>query len=179
MAFASRPPGPKGETAGGRCRPLVLNCAGEHVFEYSIIPHAGSWRETGILELAHQFSVPPLVSALARAASEITVPAHSCMWTGRDRAERSQEGGKGRQLHPEALECFRRTRCWPPSTSRCRSPRFTKTDLAERRRKAVPEDRNGTFAVEFPPWKNRNAGRGSLRNRRKGRVAPPDGPDNL
>ncbi|HUJ75204.1 MAG TPA: glycoside hydrolase family 38 C-terminal domain-containing protein, partial [bacterium] len=36
-------------------------CPGTHVFEYSIIPHAGPWNEAGVLALAHQFAVPALV----------------------------------------------------------------------------------------------------------------------
>ena len=65
-------------------------CAGEHVFEYSIIPHAGSWTDAGIVEMAHQFAVPALVldmsadggakaagrtNAAARAATGRTAPA--------------------------------------------------------------------------------------------------------
>jgi len=33
-------------------------CLGSHVFEYSIIPHSGSWKEGGVDLEAHNFNVP-------------------------------------------------------------------------------------------------------------------------
>jgi len=60
-------------------------CPGTHVFEYSIIPHAGPWSEAGVLALAHQFAVPALVDAAVR----FGVPAASVLRT--DLAERGGE----------------------------------------------------------------------------------------
>jgi alpha-mannosidase len=53
-----------------------------------------------------------------------------------------------------------------------------RTDLAERRQDRVP-GRNGVFVVEFPPWKIVTLEVALSGNRRKGRVAPPDGPGNV
>jgi hypothetical protein len=39
--------------------------------------------------------------------------------------------------------------------------------------------RNGVFVVEFPPWKIVTLNVDFSGNRRKGRVAPPDGPGKL
>jgi mannosylglycerate hydrolase len=153
-------------------------CAGNQVFEYSIIPHAGSWKDAGIVELAHQFAVPALVFGVAAAGlgkgvsrSLVRVDSKEIVLSALKKAEE----GDGVIL-----------RLWNASGETVRAAldfavpvaSVHHTDLAERRQKAVP-GRNGVFAVEFPPWKIVTLEVDLSGNRRKGRVAPPDGTDNL
>ena len=79
-------------------------CPGTHVFEYSIIPHAGSWSDSGVLALAHQFAVPGSGIRARRGRPPRDGALIGERGSQRNRAERPQEGGKGRRLHPEALE---------------------------------------------------------------------------
>ena len=153
-------------------------CAGEHLFEYSIIPHAGSWKDAGILELAHQFAVPPLVLSLGTGGR------------GNDgarvfvRADRKEIVLSALKKAEKGDGCI--LRLWNASGETVRtSLSFAKpiasmhrTDLAERRQNMVP-GRNGVFVVEFPPWKIVTLEVALSGNRRKGRVAPPDGPGSV
>jgi alpha-mannosidase len=153
-------------------------CVGEHLFEYSIIPHAGSWKDAGVVEVAHQFSVPPLVLALGTGLRG-KVSARSVVCVDRKEivlsAMKKAEEGDGVIL-----------RLWNASGDTVRASlsfavpvaSVHETDLAERRQRAVP-GQNGVFAVEFSPWKIVTLDVDLPGNRRKGRVAPPDGPDNL
>jgi len=152
-------------------------CPGEHLFEYSIIPHAGSWKEAGIVELAHQFAVPPLVLGLGKGGR------------GKDGA-RSFVRSDRKEIVLSALKKAEKSdacilRLWNASGAPVRSSlsfekpiaSMHRTDLAERRQEKVP-GRNGVFLVEFPPWKIVTLEVALTGNRRKGRVAPPDGPEN-
>ncbi len=153
-------------------------CPGTHVFEYSIIPHTGSWKEAGVLDLAHQFAVPPLVFSLGQGIRPAG-DAHSLVQVDRGEialsALKKAEKGNGCIL-----------RLWNASGDTvAASLRFAvpvksmhRTDLAERRQERI-EGRNGVFAVEFPPWKIVTLDVDFSGNRHKGRVAPPDGPGKL
>lgn len=153
-------------------------CLGTHVFEYCILPHAGSWQEAGVMALAHQFAVPPLVFSLGEGGRS---PGESRSLVQVDRREivlsalKKAENGDGCIL-----------RLWNASGQTvAASVRFARpvrsmhrTDLAERRGETV-SGRNGAFAVEFPPWKIVTLEVDFPGNRRKGRVAQPDGPGKL
>jgi alpha-mannosidase len=153
-------------------------CPGEHIFDYSIIPHAGSWKDAGVQELAHQFAVPPLVLDLG-AGGRGNAGAHSFV-----RADRKEIVLSALKKAEKSDGCI--LRLWNASGATVRtSLSFEKpiasmhrTDLAERRQEDVP-GRNGVFVVEFPPWKIITLEAAFSGNRRKGRVAPPDGPGHI
>jgi mannosylglycerate hydrolase len=153
-------------------------CPGEHVFEYSILPHAGSWKDAGIVSLSHQFAVPPLVLDLGKggrmksgARSFVRVDRKEIVLSALKKAEK----GDGCIL-----------RLWNASgetvaasldfTARVAS--VHRTDLAERRLGEVP-GHGGRFSVEFLPWKIMTLEVAFSGNRRTGRVAPPDGPGEI
>jgi mannosylglycerate hydrolase len=153
-------------------------CAGEHLFEYSIIPHAGSWKDAGVRELAHQFAVPPLVLSLG-AGGRGKEASHSFVRVDRREivlsALKKAETGDGCIL-----------RLWNCSGETVRASlsfgmlveSMHMTDLAERRHEMVP-GRKGVFVLEFPPWKIVTLEVALSGNRREGRVASPDGPGNV
>ncbi|HET6452728.1 MAG TPA: glycosyl hydrolase-related protein [Spirochaetia bacterium] len=133
-------------------------CPGTHVFEYSIIPHAGPWDEAGVLALSHQFSVPALVFPAARPAS----PAGSdggqpLVQVDRDEislsALKAAEDGNGwivRLWNASGRTVDAVVRLGAPAAS------VRRTDLAERdagTAAGAVEGNNGAFTVRFPPWK--------------------------
>jgi mannosylglycerate hydrolase len=152
-------------------------CAGEHVFEYSILPHVGSWEAAGVLELAHEFAVPPFVLDLGaggRAGSGdrsfVRVDREEIALSALKKAERGDS-------------CV--LRLWNASghavtaslSFEAQVASVYKADLAERRQDAVP-GQHGVFPVEFQPWKIVTLIVDLSGNHRKGRVASPDGPGN-
>ncbi len=150
-------------------------CRGTHVFEYSIIPHAGSWKEAGVPGLANQFAVPPLVFSLgdgSRAAGEARFLVQ---------VDRREIGLSALKKAENGDGCI--LRLWNASGETvAASVRFSaparsvrRTDLAERRRESLQES-SGAFVVEFPPWKIVTLEVDFFGNRHKGRVAPQDGP---
>jgi mannosylglycerate hydrolase len=125
-------------------------CPGTHAFEYSIIPHAGSWREAGVITLARQFAVPALVFL-----SDVRGAPGRSSFVSVDKPEivlsalKRDESGVSYIL-----------RCWNASGDRVRACfTFSRplqsaflTDLAERKGAEIrPVD--AAFAVDFGPWK--------------------------
>ena len=150
-------------------------CPGTHVFEYSIIPHAGSWQEAGVMDLAHQFAVPPLVFGLGEggrpagdARSLVQVDRGEIVLSALKKAENG-DGCIVRLWNASGETVVASVRFAQPVQS------MHRTDLAERRQETVA-GRNGVYAVEFPPWRIVTLEVDLAGNRRKGRVASPDGP---
>jgi mannosylglycerate hydrolase len=152
-------------------------CRGEHVFEYSVLPHHGSWQEAGIVSLAHQVAAPPLVLDLGPGecgggadGSFVTVDRPEVVLSALKRAE----AGDGCTL-----------RLWNASSSVVSAAltftlpvaSVTTTDLAERRGEPVAFGR--TVPVTLGPWKIVTLHVGFTGNRHKGRVASPGGPASL
>ena len=150
-------------------------CAGAHVFEYSLIPHSGSWQDAGVMELAHQFAFPPLLLDLGTGRSAkggdrgfVSVDRREIVLSALKKAEK----GDGCIL-----------RLWNASEKTVAASlafavpviAVRRTDLAERRIDTAA-GRNGVFTVEFPPWKIVTLEVDLSGNHRKGRVASPDGP---
>jgi alpha-mannosidase len=149
-------------------------CAGVHVFEYSLIPHSGSWQEAGVMDLAHQFAFPSLVLDLGAGRrrtggdlSFVSVNRREIVLSALKRAENGNS-------------CI--MRLWNASEKTVAASfafnvpvtSIHRTDLAERRQDIL-SGRNGAFAVEFPPWKIVTLEVDLSGNHRKGRVASPDG----
>ena len=157
-------------------------CAGEHVFEYSIIPHAGSWKDAGILQNAHQFAVPPLVLDMGAGSRGKTGGRGKAGARSVVHVDRSEIVLSALKKAEEGDGCI--LRLWNASGDVVRAAldfsvpvaSVHTTDLAERSQEAVSE-RDGVFVVEFPPWKIVTLEVALSGNRREGRVAPPDGPD--
>jgi mannosylglycerate hydrolase len=153
-------------------------CAGDQVFEYSIIPHAGSWKDAGIVELAHQFAVPALVFGAAAGRlgknagrSLVRVDRKEIVLSALKKAENG--GGVILRLWNASGETVRAVLDFGVPVSSVHH-----ADLAENRQSVVP-GQNGAFAVAFPPWRIVTLDVDLSGNRRKGRVAPPDGTDKL
>ena len=127
-------------------------CPGKHVFEYSIVPHAGSWKEAGVPVLAHQFAVPALAFSLGGAGRE-ALPARSLVSV--DRPEISLSALKMTEEGSGLI-----VRLWNESDEAVTaSVSFTlpvaavhQTDLAERRGEEL-QGHDGVYTVEFPAWK--------------------------
>jgi mannosylglycerate hydrolase len=140
-------------------------CLGTHVFEYSIIPHAGSWSEAGVLSLAHQFAVPALVLPLgdgrgaagkearstgaggreARASSFVHVDREEIVLSALKKAEEG-DGCVLRLWNASGKTVIAALRFFAPIAS------VHYTDLAEHRGLEVPE-KHGVYAVQVPAWK--------------------------
>ncbi|HET6451542.1 MAG TPA: glycosyl hydrolase-related protein, partial [Spirochaetia bacterium] len=133
-------------------------CPGTHVFEYSIIPHAGPWSEAGVLALAHQFAVPALVFPLAQgggAAPGLPPAAAGVPLVQVDREEISLSALKAAE---EGDGCI--VRMWNASDRTVDAAvRFgvpaasvLRTDLAERGGERLA-GKDGVFTVQVAPWK--------------------------
>ena len=149
-------------------------CAGVHVFEYSLIPHAGSWQDAGVMDLAHQFAFPPLVLDLGAGRrgkggdrSFVNVNRGEIVLSALKKAENG-DCCIMRLWNASAKTVAASFAFNVPVTS------IHRTDLAERRQDIL-SGRNGAFAVEFPPWKIVTLEVDLSGNHRKGRVASPDG----
>ncbi|HET6486913.1 MAG TPA: glycosyl hydrolase-related protein [Spirochaetia bacterium] len=126
-------------------------CLGRHRFEYSIIPHRGSWEEGGVMGIAHAFEAPALAFANTHAAAGC----RTLSLVAVDREEIVLSAVKRAESGDACLLRF-----WNASGRTVRA-RLTfsraplavyRTDLAERRLGRLPASGN-RCEVEFGPWK--------------------------
>jgi alpha-mannosidase len=156
-------------------------CKGRHVFEYSIIPHRGSWEQAGVVALAHQFAFPPL--AFAAGAASRAVRAGSLAPYSFVSVDRPEVVLSALKKAEERESCI--LRVWNASGHAVNAAfAFTegvkaayRTSLAEKRGEKLAVKKR-VLAVELAPWKIVTLELVFAGNRRTGRVAPPDGTEN-
>jgi alpha-mannosidase len=176
VGWLSRPDLLSRKGNGGWTLPTpAAQCKGIAVFEYSVIPHRGSWKEGGVMALAHDFAVPPFPFAIGRAGTGAKTGRYSLVSV--DNPSIVLSALKKAEDRESII-----LRCWNASeetvTAGFRFARAARsihrTDLAETRELLLREGAD-TCSVEFPPWRVVSLELVFDGDRHKERVASPDG----
>jgi len=131
----------------------AAQCKGKYVFEYSIIPHHGTWQENNVIALAHEFAFPVLTFKLGDAGSRDRPEKYSLVSV--DRSEIILSAIKKSEDRDSYI-----VRCWNISDNSltaafrfgCSVKSVFRTNLAETREEEISVTDKG-YSVHFEPWK--------------------------
>ncbi|MCK4514259.1 MAG: hypothetical protein KAU31_03325 [Spirochaetaceae bacterium] len=128
-------------------------CRGKYVFEYSIIPHHGTWQENEVIALAHEFAVPVLAFKLGDAGTRDRPEEYSLLSV--DRSEIILSAIKKSEDRHSYI-----VRCWNTSGNSlvatfhfgCPARSVFRTNHAEMREEEISVV-DKEWSVHFEPWK--------------------------